>query len=154
MNAIITTAPKPLTVEAVIETVAARYGISVALVTSKFRTGDLVRARHIAMWLAHGLTGRSYPSIGRAFGYRDHTTVMHAVDKIGEQMTRSRDLRDEVADLQRQILAEYAMPTERDILVAQVIDTIAARARALALHDPDRFLAWAAQIVPAVEVQQ
>ena len=62
--------------------VCTRYSISNSDFLSHRRYQDLVRARQIAMWLMRELTTASYPTIGFAFGNRDHTTVMHGVRKI------------------------------------------------------------------------
>ena len=58
------------------------YGISMTGLIAARRTASLVRPRQVAMYLAKELTGRSLPEIGRRFGGRDHTTVLHAVRKI------------------------------------------------------------------------
>lgn len=66
----------------VIRDTSAYYGVSVMDVLSHRRTADVMRPRQIAMYLAKTLTLRSLPEIGRRFGGRDHTTVLHAVRKI------------------------------------------------------------------------
>lgn len=73
---------RPLRLDDIIRYVCARYGIDMICIKSARRTGDVVRARQIAMYMAKRLTMRSYPEIGRAFGGRDHTTALHAVQKI------------------------------------------------------------------------
>jgi len=62
--------------------VAAYYGIPVIEMTSERRARSVARPRQVAMWLAKQITTRSLPDIGRRFGGRDHTTVLHAVRRI------------------------------------------------------------------------
>ena len=80
---------RQITVENIQKTVAEYYKIKVADLFSSKRTRQIVRPRQIAMWLAKNLTSQSYPSIGEAFGGRDHTTVLHAVRTI--ESLRSKD---------------------------------------------------------------
>ena len=80
---------RQITVESIQKTVADYFKLKVADLFSKKRTRQVVRPRQIAMWLAKNLTSQSYPSIGEAFGGRDHTTVLHAVRAI--ETLRSKD---------------------------------------------------------------
>ncbi|MDO5768857.1 MAG: helix-turn-helix domain-containing protein, partial [Psychrobacter sp.] len=64
--------------------VAEFYDVSVKDLMGKKRTRSIARPRQIAMALARELTGDSFPDIGQSFGGRDHTTVMHACDKIAQ----------------------------------------------------------------------
>ena len=73
---------RQITIENVQKTVADYYKIKVADLFSPKRSQQIVRPRQIAMWLSKNLTPQSYPSIGEAFGGRDHATVMHAVKRI------------------------------------------------------------------------
>jgi len=63
----------------------------------------VVRPRQVAMYLAKTLTLRSLPEIGRRFGGRDHTTVLHAVRKIEGLVARDTALSEEVESLKRQL---------------------------------------------------
>ena len=74
--------PKRVKIEDIQKLVANHYNISRADILSSRRTATVVRPRQIAMYLAKALTLRSLPEIGRRFGGRDHTTVLHAVRKI------------------------------------------------------------------------
>ena len=69
------------------------------------RARQIARPRLIAMFLAKNLTSLSYPEIGRRFGNRDHTTIMHAVRKIEELMETDASLADDVS-LLKSILAD------------------------------------------------
>ena len=80
--------------------VARHYNVSKADLLSSRRTRTIVRPRQIAMYLAKVLTPRSLPEIGRRFGGRDHTTVLHAVRKI-EGLIGDKTLADEIELLKR-----------------------------------------------------
>lgn len=67
------------------------------------RTKDFIRPRHVGMYLACELTGKSLPEIGRRFGHRDHTSVMHARDKIRDQIETDTDLADQIRYLTARI---------------------------------------------------
>jgi chromosomal replication initiator protein len=79
--------------------VAAAYNISRIDLTSARRTANVVRPRQVAMYLAKALTVRSLPEIGRRFGGRDHTTVLHAVRKIERLIAADAVLSAEVDGL-------------------------------------------------------
>ena len=68
------------------------YGVSLDELTGHKRTRRIVRPRQVAMYLSRELTESSLPAVGRAFGGRDHTTVMHAVGKVGERMADDNEL--------------------------------------------------------------
>ena len=85
--------------------VASHFNVSRAEILSARRTANVVRPRQIAMYLAKTLTLRSLPEIGRRFGGRDHTTVLHAVRKIEELVSKDRNLA-EVIELLKRILSE------------------------------------------------
>ena len=87
---------RQISVENIQKTVADYYKIKVADMYSKKRPASLARPRQIAMYLAKELTQKSLPEIGELFGGRDHTTVLHAVRKIGTE-------RQQLADLNQQL---------------------------------------------------
>lgn len=74
-------------------------GFSVEALRGKSRQRPLVTARQMAMFVFRELTDLSYPSIARLFGGRDHTTVIHAVDKISRLMKERKQIYDQVTDL-------------------------------------------------------
>ena len=74
--------PKRVKIEDIQRVVARQYNVSRSDLLSSRRTANVVRPRQVAMYLAKTLTLRSLPEIGRRFGGRDHTTVLHAVRKI------------------------------------------------------------------------
>jgi chromosomal replication initiator protein len=73
---------KRITVDEIQKVVAEHYSLKQADLLCEKRTRAIARPRHVAMYLAKQLTTRSYPDIGRRFGGRDHTTVLHAVKRI------------------------------------------------------------------------
>lgn len=81
---ILAEAQKQITIDQILKTVSDYYQIKTAEILGKKRTRNIVRPRQIAMTLAKELTQQSLPSIGNAFGGRDHTTVMHANKTIAD----------------------------------------------------------------------
>ena len=72
----------PITIEDIQEKVATHFNIALAEMHLPFRTRQVARPRQIAMYLARQLTACSLTEIGRHFGGRDHTTVIHAIRKV------------------------------------------------------------------------
>jgi len=97
--------PRRVKIDEIQKLVASHYGISRQDILSSRRTANVVRPRQIAMYLSKVLTLRSLPEIGRRFGGRDHTTVLHAVRKIEELVSKDRSLA-EVIELLKRILIE------------------------------------------------
>jgi chromosomal replication initiator protein len=93
--------PKRVKIEDIQRTVARQYNVSRADLLSSRRTANVVRPRQIAMYLAKTLTLRSLPEIGRRFGGRDHTTVLHAVRKIEGLVDTDSTLAEEIELLKR-----------------------------------------------------
>jgi chromosomal replication initiator protein len=96
---------KHLKIEDIQRVVARQYNVSRADLLSQRRTVNVVRPRQIAMYLAKMLTGRSLPEIGRRFGGRDHTTVLHATLKIESLAGNDNALTEEIELLKRQLQA-------------------------------------------------
>jgi chromosomal replication initiator protein len=93
--------PKRVRIEDIQRVVARQYNVSRADLLSSRRTANVVRPRQVAMYLAKILTLRSLPEIGRRFGGRDHTTVLHAVRKIETLAGNDCALADEIETLKR-----------------------------------------------------
>ena len=91
--------PRRITPQMILDATAASYGFTVDAICGPSRTRPLVTARQVAMYLVRNLTDYSYPAIARVFGGRDHTTVIHAVDKITTQMKERRQLYEQVTQL-------------------------------------------------------
>jgi chromosomal replication initiator protein len=95
--------PKRVRIEDIQRVVARQYNVSRADLLSSRRTANVVRPRQVAMYLAKVLTLRSLPEIGRRFGGRDHTTVLHAVRKIEALAGNDSALAEEIEALKRQL---------------------------------------------------
>lgn len=86
-------------IEQIQRAVANHFDVSKVDLLSARRTADIVRPRQIAMYLCKTLTSRSLPEIGRHFGGRDHTTVLHAVRKITLHLSVDQSTRAELAQI-------------------------------------------------------
>jgi chromosomal replication initiator protein len=95
--------PKRVKIEDIQRIVARQYNVSRSDLLSSRRTANVVRPRQVAMYLAKTLTLRSLPEIGRRFGGRDHTTVLHAVRKIETLIGNDTGLADEIESLKRML---------------------------------------------------
>ena len=91
--------PRQITPALILEETAKMFGLEVSQLTSKSRTRDLVHARQVGMYVCRELTELSYPQIGKEFGGRDHTTVIHAYDKVSEHMKERRQTYEDVTAL-------------------------------------------------------
>lgn len=92
---------RQISVENIQKTVADFYKIKVADMYSKKRPASIARPRQIAMYLAKELTQKSLPEIGELFGGRDHTTVLHAVRKIGGERSKNTELNQQLHVLEQ-----------------------------------------------------
>ncbi len=92
-----------ITIDEIQRTVCQFYRIDRAEMASKRRARAVVRPRQVAMYLSKVLTPRSYPEIGRKFGGRDHSTVIHAVRLIEDLRARDADMDGDVRSLLRQL---------------------------------------------------
>ena len=94
---------KKITIEEIQKKVAEHYNIRITDMHSPRRSRSVARPRQIAMYLAKSITSRSLPEIGRKFGGRDHTTVMHAVKKIEELKLQDVNFNEDIELLKRLI---------------------------------------------------
>ncbi len=97
--------PSGLTVGAVQIAVAKEWGTTVDGLRSKTRTKALTVPRQIAMYLTRDLLGMQLVEIGSAFGGRDHSTVIHSLDKVGQMLTDSPDARDRINRIRSMLAA-------------------------------------------------
>ncbi|MGO4869935.1 MAG: chromosomal replication initiator protein DnaA [Roseiarcus sp.] len=95
--------PKRVKIEDIQKLVASHYSVTRADILSSRRTATVVKPRQVAMYLSKALTLRSLPEIGRRFGGRDHTTVLHAVRKIEGLTSSDSGLREELELLKRML---------------------------------------------------
>ena len=96
---------RQISVENIQKAVADFYSIKVADMYSKKRPANIARPRQIAMFMAKELTQKSLPEIGELFGGRDHTTVLHAVRKIGEERSHDGQLNHEIHVIEQTLKA-------------------------------------------------
>ncbi|MFP4520404.1 MAG: chromosomal replication initiator protein DnaA [Oceanicaulis sp.] len=94
---------KRVTVDDIQKAAASYFDIAVDDILSKRRTKTVVRPRHIAMYLAKTMTTRSLPDIGRRFGGRDHSTVIHAVNKVADALGSDAALAEDVDAIRRRL---------------------------------------------------
>jgi chromosomal replication initiator protein len=97
---------REISVQLIQDEVADYFGLSVDDLCSPSRTKQLVIARQIAMYLIRELTDLSLPRIGKAFGGRDHTTVMHAERKIAALLQERRTIYEQVQELTRRVRSQ------------------------------------------------
>ncbi|MEO6923168.1 MAG: chromosomal replication initiator protein DnaA, partial [Bryocella sp.] len=99
----IDTQVRKITIEAIQRAVAENFGMRVAELKQKNNSRQIVVPRQIAMYLAKQMTEASLPEIGRQFGGKHHTTVMHSISKIDEQRRNDKDLNRTVNKLMEQL---------------------------------------------------
>ena len=93
--------PRRIKIEDILRIVSRHFGVSKGDLLSQRRHRSVVWPRQIGMYLAKQLTARSLPEIGRRFGNRDHTTVLHAIRKIEGELADNPRLRDELDELKK-----------------------------------------------------
>jgi chromosomal replication initiator protein len=91
--------PRQITPRAILDATAETFGFSVDEICGTSRRRPLVTARQVGMYVFREVTDFSYPAIAREFGGRDHTTVIHAVEKIAALMKERRQIYDQVTEL-------------------------------------------------------
>jgi chromosomal replication initiator protein len=95
--------PRRIKIDDILRIVSRHFAVSKQDILSQRRHRSVVRPRQIGMYLAKHLTSRSLPEIGRRFGDRDHTTVLHAIRKIDREVGENPRLKDEIDELKRQL---------------------------------------------------
>ena len=95
--------PRRIKIEDILRIISRHYGVSKGDLLSQRRHRSVVWPRQIGMYLAKQLTARSLPEIGRRFGGRDHTTVLHAIRKIEGEITKNPRLEDELEELKKML---------------------------------------------------
>jgi chromosomal replication initiator protein len=97
------TSPKKITIEFIQKEVSSYYGLDLKDLISKKRNKHISYPRQIAMYLCRKYTDASYPQIGEQFGGRDHTTVMHANDKIEKEILNDQEVSQLINELSKKI---------------------------------------------------
>ncbi len=93
--------PKQINIDMIKDIVAQHFNVQISDLESKRRTRSITYPRQIAMYLCRELTDLSLPKIGEGFGGRDHTTVIHAYDKISNDINASIDFKNTVLQLKK-----------------------------------------------------
>ncbi|HBR10081.1 chromosomal replication initiator protein DnaA [Candidatus Bipolaricaulota bacterium] len=97
----------PLTVESIKEEVATQYNVKRRDLEGSSRKKELVQVRQIAIYIAREMTDSSFPSLGKSFGNRDHSTIMHSYMKIKNLLEDTPLLYSEIKEIQENILTKY-----------------------------------------------
>ena len=100
---VVATKSKRMTIQDIQEAVSEYYGIHIDELASKKRTKSIAFPRHVAMYLSRELTDNSLPKIGEVFGGRDHTTVIHAHEKISKLVSEDELFRDELKEIEKKL---------------------------------------------------
>lgn len=95
--------PKEITPSLIISIVSEHFGVSAEDIISKKRNSEFVMPRQIVMYLCRLLTDTPYTSIGKLLGKKDHTTIIHGVKKIEEDMTNNEELRNKIEIIKKKI---------------------------------------------------
>lgn len=95
--------PKEITPPLIISIVSEHFGVSAEDIISKKRNSEFVLPRQIVMYLCRNLTDTPYTSIGKLLGKKDHTTIIHGVKKIEEDMTKNEELRNKIDIIKKKI---------------------------------------------------
>jgi len=102
-----------LTIEHIKEEVALRYHLKRRDLEGTSRKKEISQARHIAIFLSREMTDHSFPAIGREFGNRDHTTIMHSYMKVKTLLEETPLLHAEISEIKEALAARYAIPGRR-----------------------------------------
>jgi chromosomal replication initiator protein len=92
--------------------IAKEYGLTRADILGQYRQREIVRPRQIAIYIVKRLWKASLPEIGRRFGGRDHTTILHAIRTTQQRIDENEHLAQRVADLMATVAAEAAQPIQ------------------------------------------
>ena len=98
---------KEVTPQLIMEVVAEHFSITVDQLMSKSRTKDIALPRQIVMYLCKNMTSLPLESIGRLIGGRDHSTILHGVNKVKDEFDKDKDFRQTVETIQKKINPNY-----------------------------------------------
>ena len=96
--------PRDVTPSLIINVVAEYFGITADDIMSKKRNSELVQARQIVMYLCRDLTAESLSGIGKFLGKKDHTTVIHGVNKISEEIVNNVELKNKIETIKKKLI--------------------------------------------------
>ncbi|NCQ27108.1 MAG: chromosomal replication initiator protein DnaA [Armatimonadetes bacterium] len=103
--------PARVTLAGIQRSAAEHYGVTIDDMKSQKRNKSVMMPRQVAMFLSRQLTDASLPDIGRAFGGRDHSTVIHSCEKVQKLVAEQADLRDEIDHLREKIAGSDRSPS-------------------------------------------
>src|SRR5574344_1451070 len=89
----------------ILNVVASYYNLSVSQITGKIKTGQIVNARHISIYLIRNLLDVSLKQIGEIFSNRDHTTIMHSIEKVEQMLKDDKETKTVIDELKKRISA-------------------------------------------------
>lgn len=95
--------PKEITPNLIIEVVSEHFGVNKEDITSKKRNSEFVLPRQVVMYLCRELTDTSLTNIGKLLGKKDHTTIIHGVNKITEEINTNEELRNKIEIIKKKI---------------------------------------------------
>lgn len=95
--------PKEVTPQLIIQVVSEHFGVNPDDITSKKRNSEFVLPRQIVMYLCRSMTATSLQNIGKLLGKKDHTTIIHGVDKITKEMEINDDLKNKIEIIKKKI---------------------------------------------------
>ena len=95
---------KVITPNLIIEVVCEHFGVSPVDITSKKRNAEFVQPRQIVMYLCRELTDSSFISIGKLLGKKDHSTIMHGVDKIKKEIEENEEMANKIAVIKKKLM--------------------------------------------------
>lgn len=98
-----------LTISHIKEEVAARLNLKRQALEGSSRKKEISQARHIAIYLSREMTDHSFPAIGREFGNRDHTTIMHSCDRVQAMLEEMPLLYSEINGIRESLTSQYSM---------------------------------------------
>ena len=94
---------KEISISYIQEVVSGYYGVNLEEMLGKRRTANIIQARHVAMYLCRMFIDKPLKDIGKDFGGKDHTTIIHAVDKITANIEKNTAFKKEVSELEKKI---------------------------------------------------
>ena len=95
---------RQITPKLIVDIVAEHFGISPEDILSKRRNSEFVQPRQICMYLCRHLTEESLQSIGKSLGKKDHTTVIHGIEKITEEIVHNEELKNKIDIIKKKII--------------------------------------------------
>ena len=94
---------KTITPTLILETVAEHYNVSPSDITSKKRNGELIQPRHVVMYLCRNLIDIPFANIAKLLNKKDHTTIIHGVNKITEEIVDDMELRNKIEVIKKKL---------------------------------------------------